>query len=399
MTTEATKAREMAKRSETAMPEVARAVSRWRKELGGDWDAMEALWERGPIPEIPQMFLKDPASLGWVYELWSSREDRRIMRSESQSPRNAEELSVRNRFFTPRYVAEFLAENTVGRLWWEARGGKTRIADVDFFVRQKEEEPPRLRPPSGGTRSPLDPRYLRIFDPACGTGHLLLAAYDVLEVVYEEAREMVGGDFSSYDDYEAAVPSLILGNLFGYDVDPVAARLARLALERRAGCTRPGAEGAAGIVGHEDEIGALGDPDADLFADMPDEVSSLLSADYDVVLMNPPFGSPASGAKAHLRRNYPRSAGDLYAAFVERGIEWIRRRDGYVGALTPRNGFFLSSFRRWREEILLGEGRLLAVADLGSGVLRGATVEAAAYVIASAQGPFRGGRRGGAGEQ
>lgn len=105
----------------------------------------------------------------------------------------------------------------------------------------------------------------------------------------------------------------------------------------------------------------------------------ILRQTYDVVLMNPPFGECALGAKAEFQRLYPRTKNDLYAAFVERGLNLLRT-GGRLGAITSRTGFFLTSFRKWREEILLGEARPLIVADLGHGVLD-AMVETAAYTL------------------
>jgi hypothetical protein len=105
----------------------------------------------------------------------------------------------------------------------------------------------------------------------------------------------------------------------------------------------------------------------------------ILGQTYDVVLMNPPFGECSIGAKAEFQRLYPRTKNDLYAAFVERGLQLLRR-GGRLGAITSRTGFFLTSYRRWREEILLGEARPLIVADLGQGVLD-AMVETAAYTL------------------
>ena len=105
----------------------------------------------------------------------------------------------------------------------------------------------------------------------------------------------------------------------------------------------------------------------------------LLRQSYDVVLMNPPFGECAAGAKTEFQRLYPRTKNDLYAAFVERGLDLLRT-GGRLGAITSRTGFFLTSFKKWREEILLGEARPLIVADLGQGVLD-AMVETAAYTL------------------
>lgn len=124
-------------------------------------------------------------------------------------------------------------------------------------------------------------------------------------------------------------------------------------------------------------------PGARLFADDATEgvaFLDMLHEPFDVVLMNPPFGAPTPGSKAYLERHYPRTKHDLYAAFVERGLELLRP-GGYLGAITSRTGFFLSSFQKWREEILLQSVDLVALADLGYGVLDTAMVETAAYVL------------------
>ena len=96
--------------------------------------------------------------------------------------------------------------------------------------------------------------------------------------------------------------------------------------------------------------------------------------------MNPPFGKSSLEAKDYIARTWPRTKNDLYAAFVERGLDLLVP-GGMLGALTSRTGFFLSSFRRWREEILLEEAQPVVVADLGYGVLDDAMVEVAAYCL------------------
>jgi hypothetical protein len=101
---------------------------------------------------------------------------------------------------------------------------------------------------------------------------------------------------------------------------------------------------------------------------------------YDVVLMNPPFGAASKPSKKYVDKAYPRTKNDVYAAFVERGLELLHR-NGYLGAITSRTGFFLSSFQKWREEILLKETDIIAFADLGAGVLDTAMVETAAYTL------------------
>ena len=65
---------------------------------------------------------------------------------------------------------------------------------------------------------------------------------------------------------------------------------------------------------------------------------------------------------------------------VERGLEMLRT-GGRLGAITSRTCFFLSSFQRWRAEVVLGIARPEVMADLGLGVMDDALVEAAAYVL------------------
>ena len=106
----------------------------------------------------------------------------------------------------------------------------------------------------------------------------------------------------------------------------------------------------------------------------------LLRTRFDVVLMNPPFGAGSLAAKNEFEKSYPRTKNDLYAAFVERGVQLLHPH-GLLGAITSRTGFFLSSFQKWREEILLKEAPPVVFADLGHGVMDGAMVEAAAYCL------------------
>ena len=105
----------------------------------------------------------------------------------------------------------------------------------------------------------------------------------------------------------------------------------------------------------------------------------VISKKYDVVLMNPPFGDSSAGSKGYIEKKYPRTKNDLYAAFVERMLELLHEK-GFIGIISSRTGFLLSSYTKWREEILMQESSLHCVADLGFGVLE-AMVETAAYII------------------
>ena len=76
--------------------------------------------------ELSTIWAEDE-TIGWVYQFFNSGEERKQMRDESQTPRNSRELAVRNQFFTPRYVVQFLTDNTLGRIWYEMQNGSTLL--------------------------------------------------------------------------------------------------------------------------------------------------------------------------------------------------------------------------------------------------------------------------------
>ncbi|RLC94942.1 MAG: SAM-dependent methyltransferase, partial [Chloroflexi bacterium] len=92
--------------------------------------------------------LNDPAletawaedeTIGWIYQYFTPAELREQARKASGAPRNSYELAFRNQFYTPRYVVAFLADNTLGRLWWEMRGGETALAEqCRYLVKRKD---------------------------------------------------------------------------------------------------------------------------------------------------------------------------------------------------------------------------------------------------------------------
>lgn len=243
-------------------------------------------------PEIDPLWGEDE-TIGWVYQYFNSQEERRQMRAESQAPRNSRELAVRNQFFTPRYVVEFLADNTLGRIWYEMTKGQTRLVDeCRYLVRRPNEiflgageevsseqsavtsgdddlsQEELLRQPVYIPHRPLkDPREIRMLDPACGSMHFGLYAFDLFQRIYEEAWEMeaagllsvgsqqstvtsqqssVGAsqatghrslvtDYPTLDALRRAVPHLIIEhNIHGIDIDPRAVQIAGLSLWLRA---------------------------------------------------------------------------------------------------------------------------------------------------------------------
>jgi hypothetical protein len=127
------------------------------------------------------------------YQYFTPKELRDQVRKESAAPRNSYELAFRNQFFTPRYVVEFLTDNTLGRIWYEMRKGDTKLKEqCRYMVRRPNEvflaqgqEPPKdflnendvsqgelLKQPVFIPHRPKkDPRELKIIDLACGSAH------------------------------------------------------------------------------------------------------------------------------------------------------------------------------------------------------------------------------------
>jgi hypothetical protein len=199
-------------------------------------------------------------TIGWVYQYFTSKELRDQARKESQAPRNSYELAFRNQFFTPRYVVEFLTDNTLGRIWYEMRQGETTLKDqcrymvrrpTEIFLKDGEQSPKDTTdgkddlsqeellklPVRIPYRPKKDPRELKILDPACGSGHFLLYCFDLLLTIYEEAYAdpdlgpALKKDYPTLDALMRDVPRLILAhNLHGIDIDLRASQIAALAL-------------------------------------------------------------------------------------------------------------------------------------------------------------------------
>jgi hypothetical protein len=208
--------------------------------------------------ELSDIWAQDE-TIGWVYQYFTPKELRDEARRQSQAPRNSYELAFRNQFYTPRYVVEFLTDNTLGRTWYEMRKGDTRLSEecqylvrrpIEVFLAEGESRPAEdadsgdlsqeellRRPEYIEHRAKKDPREIWILDPACGSGHFLLYCFDLLEVIYEEAYvdpdvgRALRTDYTTLDELRSALPGLILRhNLHGVDIDLRATQIASLAL-------------------------------------------------------------------------------------------------------------------------------------------------------------------------
>ncbi|WPL13185.1 MULTISPECIES: BREX-1 system adenine-specific DNA-methyltransferase PglX [Thiorhodovibrio] len=211
-------------------------------------------------PDIVHLWAEDE-TIGWIYQYYNDPDERKKMRAASAAPRNARELAVRNQFFTPRYVVEFLTDNTLGRIWYEMTQGQTRLVDqcrylvrrpTEIFLNPGEAAPELpeteglsqeelLRQPVYIPHRPLkDPRDIRLLDPACGSMHFGLYGFDLFETIYEEAWDQglcpaLQQAYASKEDFLKDVPRLIIEhNIHGIDIDPRAVQIAGLSLWLRA---------------------------------------------------------------------------------------------------------------------------------------------------------------------
>ena len=223
--------------------------------------------------DIDPLWTEDE-TIGWIYQYFNSVEERRGMRAESSAPRDSRELAVRNQFFTPRYVVEFLTDNTLGRIWYEMTKGETGLKDScrylvhrpnEVFLNAGQEQPEPdeatetmseeelFRQPVYIIHRPLkDPRDIKMLDPACGSMHFGLYAFDLFERIYDEAWEIdasqgpgaftrseglspLAETYSDKNTFLRDVPRLIIErNIHGIDIDSRAVQIAGLSLWLRA---------------------------------------------------------------------------------------------------------------------------------------------------------------------
>ena len=147
-------------------------------------------------------------TIGWVYQYFTPKELRDKARKESQAPRNSYELAFRNQFFTPRYVVEFLTDNTLGRIWYEMRKGKTILKDrckylvrrpTEIFLKDGEQPPAESKEAREDLsqeellKQPVYVPHRRKRNPATKRLSTRLRlrpiAFDLLQTIYEEAYD------------------------------------------------------------------------------------------------------------------------------------------------------------------------------------------------------------------
>ena len=354
------------------------------------------------VTDIPESDWQDVEVLGWMYQFYNSERKEDFFKSKRKA--EAADIAPATQLFTPEWIVHYMVENSLGRLWMLNHPESSLRSRMEYYVEPDAEHEDFIRVAS--------PEEITLCDPACGSGHILSYAFELLFAIYEEC---------GYTARE--IPELILTkNLSGYEVDPRAAQIASLVLALRARehdrrffrrevraevrmlASLPFEEGECGLpealseeLTHLGEVGSLlnptdGDMDAlrealdacsgDLFANnaaerlgQATESCEALRRRFDVVVANPPYmGSSSFNAfmSGWVKRNYPDVKSDLFSSFIVR-IMAFANPHGEVGIMCPFVWMFIGSYEKLRN-LLIDEKTLTSLIQLEYSGFAGATV-------------------------
>ena len=357
--------------------------------------------------------------LGWLYQFYVA--ERKAEYNDSGRKATADDIAPATQLFTPDWIVKYLVENSLGRLWMLNNPDSALANKMDYYIAPEGETEDFIKVYS--------PEELTLCDPACGSGHILVYAFDLLFEIYQE---------EGY--FPEDVPALILqNNLFGMEIDGRAAEIAKFALEMKAREKDPdffekridanvtvlepvvfesGAlSGAGPIAGaielldafeHMTEVGSLYVPapgdmaavdnaitnfseDDLLGAGMLKKLQTMknvleaLSRRVDCVVANPPYLG-----RSHFdeymsdwtKANYPNEKGDLCTCFIRRGFD-LTCRNGYSSMVAMQSWMFLGSYEKLRH-FLVANKTILSMAHMGARAfeqINGEVVQVAATVI------------------
>lgn len=333
---------------------------------------------------------KNVEVIGWLYQFYISEKKDAVINRRSVV--SSDEIPAVTQLFTPEWIVKFIVDNSLGHLWLTNRPDSRIVDHLKFYIPKKSG--------SENVAKISTAKEIKLCDPACGSGHLLVYAFEVLFSIYEE------------EGYSAnEIPSLILeNNLFGFEIDKRASDLASFSLvmkcrekNRRffSRITQPAITLIKNLDFREseldeylNEIGLERSKDdiqeklsvfsnaetfgslirgsnvnisnknltgKNLFTRMTGEkVSELLNTShglagkYNVVVANPPYLTwkfMPLALKDFISSNYADYKADIYSCFISRLIE-MTEKGGVIGVVTPYLWMFLSSYKQTRELIL-----------------------------------------------
>jgi type II restriction/modification system DNA methylase subunit YeeA len=172
------------------------------------------------VKEIPEEDWQEVEIIGWLYQFYISEKKEEVIGKVVKS----EDIPAATQLFTPNWIVKYLVHNSLGRQWMATYPNSPLKAQMEYYIEPAEQTPEVQEQLKAITPENLNPEELTLLDPACGSGHILVEAYDLLKAIYQERG------------YRAKdIPRLILEkNLHGLDIDDRAAQLAAFALMMKA---------------------------------------------------------------------------------------------------------------------------------------------------------------------
>lgn len=367
--------------------------------------------------------------IGWLYQYYISERKNEVMDGFKKNHKaGANEIPAATQLFTPDWIVRYLVQNTVGRLWVQSHPDSQLYKNWDYYIQPSEDG-------SAGNEDILNiqaPEDLTVCDPACGSGHMLTYAFDLLYEIYEEEG------YAPSD-----IPGLILKhNLYGMEIDERAASLAAFALTMKARSrsrrffkkqVEPNIQRIAPISFEEGDVADLNDlyqvdldftvwntyAKADVYGSLiepPQELVDLaasaedteaettlfdsllrerveevfaqtryLARKYAAVVANPPYMGAKNMSvelKQFVQDHYEDGKADLFAAFILRNRQFIQH-GAMLGMITMQSWMFLSSFEDLRRE-LLDSSSIETMTHLGAGAfdsIGGEVVSTTAFTL------------------
>lgn len=347
--------------------------------------------------------------LGWMYQYYNADVKDEFFKSKRKAA--AADIAPATQLFTPEWIVRYMVENSLGRLWMLNNPGSSLRERMEYYIEPDTEHEDFIRISS--------PEEITLCDPACGSGHILVYAFELLFHMYEER---------GYRERE--IPELILTkNLTGMEIDPRAAQIAELAL---AMCARehdrrffrrgvgadvtvlssiplgedelPGNKKLAEELSHLGEIGSLLNPSEveidelkaaaascsdDLFAaatktklEGAAAICEKLSRRFTCTVANPPYMGSSSFnpfMSKWIKKNYPDVKSDLFSSFVVRMFKFAKDH-GECGVMSPFVWMFIGSYEKLRNEII-NDRTLTSLIQLEYSGFAGATVPICTYTF------------------
>lgn len=373
------------------------------------------------VEDIPEEDWQDQVQIiGWLYQYYNTEPKDKVFANLKKNVKiSAADIPAATQLFTPDWIVRYMVENSLGRLWTEGHG-KPEHADWKYYLEEAEQEDTvraELKQLREAYRE-IQSEQIRIIDPCMGSGHILVYAFDVLMDIYTAC---------GWSERDAAV-SILRNNLYGLDIDRRAYQLAYFAVMMKArqynrrilrGENQPNLANFADVMGvntsmlsgslrqfveqfqFADTYGSLMTVTAPAGLDEMvaafhptiglDEVQlkamvklyKILSQKYDVVCTNPPYmGSSGMNAvlSDYVKKNFPDSKSDLFACFMEKCGQLVKR-NGLYAMITQHAWMFLSSYEKLREKLKMNS--IVNMAHLGARAfdeIGGEVVQTTAFV-------------------